>query len=175
MSKNTCVVYAPIETFSGYGSRSRDFVKALIELKKEEWDIKIISCKWGNCPMNFLEQNPEWKWLKDYIIEPHLTTQPDYMFFITVPHESQIIGKWNCLVTAGIETSLCSSSWLEGINRMDLNIVSSVHSKNTFINTRYNAKDNNGQPVKELKAEKPIEVLFEGGSVDVYQPIEWID
>ena len=30
--KNTFVISCPIDTFSGYGARSRDFVKALIEL-----------------------------------------------------------------------------------------------------------------------------------------------
>ena len=40
--KPTCVVSCPIDTFSGYGARSRDFVKSLIEAKDKEWDIKII-------------------------------------------------------------------------------------------------------------------------------------
>ena len=40
--KPLCVVSCPIDTFSGYGARSRDFVKALIQSKGEEWDIKII-------------------------------------------------------------------------------------------------------------------------------------
>ena len=43
MNKNTCVIYAPISTYSGYGANARDKVKALINLKKDEWDIKIIS------------------------------------------------------------------------------------------------------------------------------------
>ena len=39
MSKNNCVIYAPVDTLSGYGSRARDTVKSIIELKKDEWDI----------------------------------------------------------------------------------------------------------------------------------------
>ena len=34
--KPLCVVSCPIDTFSGYGARSRDFVKSLIELKDKE-------------------------------------------------------------------------------------------------------------------------------------------
>ena len=34
--KNTCVIYAPVDTLSGYGSRARDTVKSIIQLKKEE-------------------------------------------------------------------------------------------------------------------------------------------
>ena len=32
MSKKSVVVSCPIDTYSGYGARSRDFVKALLEL-----------------------------------------------------------------------------------------------------------------------------------------------
>ena len=33
MSKNSCVIYAPVDTLSGYGSRSRDTIKSIIDLK----------------------------------------------------------------------------------------------------------------------------------------------
>ena len=52
--KPLCVVSCPIDTFSGYGARSRDFVKSLIQLKDKEWDIKILPQRWGECPWNFL-------------------------------------------------------------------------------------------------------------------------
>ena len=67
MSKNSCVIYAPVDTLSGYGSRSRDTVKSIIELKKEEWDIKIIPCAWGNTPIGFIDENPEWHFLIPYL------------------------------------------------------------------------------------------------------------
>ena len=40
--KPLCVVSCPIDTFSGYGARSRDFVKGLIQSKDKEWDIKMV-------------------------------------------------------------------------------------------------------------------------------------
>ena len=55
--KPLCVVSCPIDTFSGYGARARDFVKALIQLKDKEWDIKIMPQRWGECPWNFLSQD----------------------------------------------------------------------------------------------------------------------
>ena len=55
--KALCVVSCPIDTFSGYGARSRDFVKSLIQSKGEEWDIKILPQRWGDCPWNFLSQD----------------------------------------------------------------------------------------------------------------------
>ena len=55
--KPICVVSCPIDTFSGYGARSRDFVNALIKVKGEEWDIKLLPQRWGECPWNYLSQD----------------------------------------------------------------------------------------------------------------------
>ena len=38
--KNTFIVSCPIDTYSGYGSRSRDFIKALVKLNK--YDVKVL-------------------------------------------------------------------------------------------------------------------------------------
>ena len=54
MSKPVCLVTAPVATRSGYGARSRDFVRSLIDSKGEEWDIQLLSQRWGNTPMNAL-------------------------------------------------------------------------------------------------------------------------
>ena len=164
--KNTFVISCPIDTFSGYGARSRDFVKALIELDK--YEVSIIPQRWGNTPENFIEQNKkEWGFLKQYLI-PNLQTKPDIWCMITVPNEFQPVGKYNIGLTAGMETTHVHSSWIEGCNRMDLILTSSNHSKQTFINSQYQAKD--GSHI--LKVEKPIEVLFEGVNLDVYKKIK---
>ena len=39
MNKPSFVISCPINTYSGYGARSRDVVKALIELDK--YDVKV--------------------------------------------------------------------------------------------------------------------------------------
>ena len=39
------IVSCPIDTYSGYGARARDFVKALIEL--DEYDVKVLPQRWG--------------------------------------------------------------------------------------------------------------------------------
>ena len=67
--KPLCVVSCPIDTFSGYGARSRDFVKGLIQSKGEEWDIKIAPQRWGSTPFNFLKPDkPEDKALLDRFV-----------------------------------------------------------------------------------------------------------
>ena len=73
--------------------------------------------------------------------------QPDIWCQITVPNEFQRVGKYNIGLTAGIETTHCAPQWLEGLNRMDLNLVSSEHSKKVFETTGYDKKDQNGNLV----------------------------
>ena len=163
--KPICVVSCPIDTFSGYGARSRDFVKSLIEAKDKEWDIKIIPQRWGDTPWNFLSQDSP---LRQRFITG-LKTQPDIWIQITVPNEFQRVGKYNIGVSAGIETTVYPPAFIEGSNRMDLNLVSSNHSKQVALQTTFEKKDKNtDQQVGVLKLEKPIEVLFEGLDLEKY-------
>ena len=163
--KPLCVVSCPIDTFSGYGARSRDFVKSLIEAKGEEWDIKIMPQRWGDTPWNFLPQDDP---LRQRFIG-QLTQQPDIWMQITVPNEFQRVGKFNIGVSAGIETTIYPGEFIEGSNRMDLNLVSSEHSKQVALNTQFNKVDKNtNQKTGVIKIEKPIEVLFEGLDLDKY-------
>ena len=163
--KPLCVISCPIDTFSGYGARSRDFVKSLIELKDKECDIKIIPQKWGDCPWNFLPQDDP---LKQRFIGG-LQQQPDVWIQITVPNEFQRVGKFNIGISAGIETNLYPGEFIEGSNRMDLNLVSSEHSKQIALNTQFDKiNTDTNQKVGIIKLEKPIEVLFEGLDLDKY-------
>jgi len=162
--KPLCVVSCPIDTFSGYGARSRDFIKALIQSKEKEWDIKIMPQRWGDCPWNFLSlDNP----LRQRFVG-QLTQQPDIWIQITVPNEFQPVGKYNIGISAGIETTIYPAEFIEGSNRMDLNLVSSEHSKQVALATTFDKLDQNKQVVGKVKLEKPIEVLFEGLDLDKY-------
>ena len=163
--KPVCIVSCPIDTFSGYGHRSRDFVRSLIEAKNNEWDIKILPQVWGSTPWGFLDKNDP---LKSHYVQGTVTTQPDIWIQITIPNEFQKQGKFNIGVTAGIESTCPPPDFIEGMNRMDLNLVSSEFTKNIFESVQLTQNDNQGQPVKQFKLEKPIEVLFEGLDTGVY-------
>ena len=66
MAKPLVVVSCPIDTFSGYGARSRDIVKALINSGK--YEVKILSQRWGSTPFGFLNSDiPEHKAIIDCI------------------------------------------------------------------------------------------------------------
>ena len=170
MSKNTCVIYAPVQTFSGYGARGRDVAKAIIQLKGEEWDIKIIPCRWGNTPMNFIEENPEWGFLESHFTQ-QLSQQPDIMIWVTIPSEFQPVGKYNIGITAGIESTVAPAEWVEGCQRMDLVLGSSKHTIDVLKNSKFEKRDQNtNQVVGHIEWTKPSEVLFEGANTKVYCP-----
>jgi len=168
-------ISAPIDTWSGYGARSRDIVKAL--LKSDKYDIKILPQRWGSTPFGFLQaDNPEHKQMLDcYWNQPQLPRQPDIWMQITVPNEFQAVGKFNIGVTAGIETTICAPQWIEGINKMNLTLVSSQHSKKVFEDSAFEQRDKNtNQVVGNIKLKKPIEVLFEGVDLNIYQKIDTV-
>ncbi len=170
MSKNTCVIYAPVQTFSGYGARGRDVAKAIIELKKDEWDIKIIPCRWGNTPMNFIDENPEWKFLESHFVQ-QLTQQPDIMVWVTVPNEFQVVGKYNIGITAGIESTIAPAEWVEGCQRMDLVLGSSKHTIDVLRESKFEKRDQNtNQTIGLIEWNKPSDILFEGANLDMYKP-----
>ena len=162
--KPTCIVSCPIDTFSGYGHRSRDFVRSLIEAKGDDWDIKILPQVWGNTPWGFLDNKDP---LKSRFIST-LTQQPDIWMQITIPNEFQKIGKYSIGVTAGIESTCPPPDFIEGMNRMDLNLVSSNFTKNTFSQVEITQNNKEGKPHKVIKLERPIEVLLEGLDTGVY-------
>ena len=117
------LISCPFDTYSGYGARSRDVVKSIIETNK--YRVKLISQPWGNTRFDFCKDNPEWEFLYEHVLKENLTDQPEIWAQITVPNEFKPMGKFNIGFTAGIETTLVNGEWVEGMNRMDLNIVSS--------------------------------------------------
>ena len=176
--KPIVAVSAPVDTFSGYGARSRDIVKALINSGK--YEVKILAQRWGSTPFGFLQvDNPEHKKIID-CIQPknnQIEETPDVWIQITVPNEFQKIGKFNIGITAGIETDLCSTTWIEGCNRMDLVLTSANHAKNVFLNSKYEQrrKDNPEEVVGIIQTTVPVEVLFEGVDTNIYKKTTYVD
>ena len=163
------LITGPVSTRSGYGSHSRDLCRSLIAMDK--FDIKINSLRWGNCPMNALDEN---KADDKSILDRMLTTnelpkQPDIHIHISVPNEFTPIAKYNIGVTAGIENTAPKPEWIQGMNRMNMNIVPSKFVKEIFESVSYEQIDEQTQQkTGELKLTSPIEVLFEGVDTKIY-------
>lgn len=163
------LISSPFDTYSGYGARSRDLIKAIIESGK--YEVKLLSQRWGNTPFGFCEDNKEWSFLLNHIHIGKLDEKPKIWAQISVPNEFQPVGEYNIGITAGMETTLVDGSWIEGMNRMDLNLVSSEHSKTSFQNSVYERRNQQGHIIGgKIELEKPIEVLFEGANLETYFP-----
>lgn len=170
MNRPSIVVSCPIDTYSGYGARGRDFVKALVDLDK--YDVKILAQRWGET---------RWGYLKDHndtvftpLIVNNLTQQPDIWIQISIPNEFQKVGKYNIGVTAGIETTLCDPSWIKGANNMDLILVSSNHALESLNRSKFDIKDDKTGQIKEkLDLKTKVEILFEGADLTKYFPANY--
>jgi hypothetical protein len=170
--KPVFVISCPIDTYSGYGARSRDIVKAII--KTDKYDVKILPQRWGATPWGFIEDHKEeWGFLQSHLLnEPKLTQKPEIWAQITIPNEFQPVGKYNIGITAGIETTAVKGEWIEGCNRMNLVITSSEFAKKTFESMNYEIKNQQGQLQGYLKLTTPVEVIFEGVNTNLYKVIE---
>ena len=168
--KPTFVISCPIDTYSGYGARSRDLVKAIIDLDK--YDVKVMPQRWGDTPWNFIKDHPKWEFLNKHILKENPKMKPDIWMQITVPNEFQPVGNYNIGVTAGIETTVASAEFVEGCNRMDVTLLSSNHSKVSLERANFQriSKQTN-EVINEIKIEKPLEVVFEGADLEVYYPM----
>ena len=170
MNKPVCLVTAPVATRSGYGAHSRDIVRALVKLDK--YDVKIWNVRWGNCSMNALNKDdPNDKLILDRMLQqPKLDVQPELHVHIVIPNEFQTFGKYNIGITAGLEKTACPPEWVQGMYKMDMNIVPSTFVKDVMNNVTFNINDKQtNQPSGQLKVEKPIEVLFEGVDTNIFK------
>ena len=94
MNKPLFVISSCFDTYSGYGARSRDLIKAIIDT--DRYDVKLLSQRWGATPFGFCNDNPEWKFLLDLSLpQNQLTTKPDIWAQVTIPSEFQPVGKIN--------------------------------------------------------------------------------
>ena len=163
------LITGPVATRSGYGSHSRDLVRSLIAMDK--FDIKINSLRWGNCPMNALDESkPEdVEILSRILTNNELPRQPEIHIQISVPNEFTALAKYNIGITAGIENTAPKAEWIQGMNRMNMNIVPSKFVKNTLESVSYEEiNEQTQQKTGELKCTSPIEVLFEGADTKIY-------
>jgi glycosyltransferase involved in cell wall biosynthesis len=172
MSKPVFVISCPIDTYSGYGARSRDIVKAIIELGR--YDVKILPQRWGNTPFGFIKANPEWEFLAPHVLQdPQLPAQPEIWMQITVPNEFQPVGKYNIGCTAGIETTIAPAEWVEGCGRMNLILGSSEHTIKVLKESKFEKRDQQTQQVVgHIDWNGDSEVVFEGANTDVYKPVK---
>lgn len=167
-----CLIEAPINCRSGYSTHSRLILRSLMAMNK--FEIAVFPTRWGNTPMNVLDPNkPEDKEILD-LFRQGLNQEPDLHIQISIPSEFQRKGKKFLGITAGTEASIAPMNFITGCNVPDLVIVPSNFTKEVLQGTKYDKKNEQGQIVETIQVTKPIEVLWEGLDLNIFQKIEWI-
>ena len=156
------IIKGPVLSRSGYGEQARF---ALRSLRKHEdrFDIHLVNTNWG--ATGWTAQNDEERQYIDFLVQKtfHFVNnkgQFDMSLQVTIPNEWERIAPVNIGYTAGIETTKIAPQWIEKSMQMDKIIVTSNHSKNTLVNTSYQAYDSNtNQPVGDVSIKTPVEVV----------------
>ena len=170
MNKPTLLFRGPVETRSGYGSHSRDILESLRTM--DMFEIIIDSCNWGVTPLTALEDGNEFhQWIKSRKVLS-INTQPDIYVSVTISNEFRRVGKFNVGITAGVETTVVGKDLIDGCNEMDLIIVPSTFTRDSYYNTVYNETEKStNRLIKQFRVNKTIEVLFEGINTNIYNDV----
>jgi len=169
MSKPICILQSPIWTRSGYGDWALSVGKSLLRYGK--FDLKIAPTVWGACSKKNLDSeinDLEGKELLNCILKSQLPRQPEVFIQMTIPNEFATPAKYNIGMTAGIESTCPRAEWLEGLNRMNVNFVTSQHAKDIFASAVYAKKLPNGTS-EDLIVKSPMEILFWGANTKIYR------
>ena len=143
MSKPICILQSPIWTRSGYGDWALAVAKSLLRYGK--FDLNIVPTVWGACSKKNLESellDPEGRELLGKVLKGNLPRQPEIFIQMSIPIEFQSPAKFNIGMTAGIETTVPRAEWIEGLNRMQYNIVTSQHAKDVFVSANFSQRKN---------------------------------
>lgn len=173
MNKPVCIIEAPTLSRSGYGDMSNKFALSMINHPK--FETKIVPTRWGACPSKFSENDgltANEKIIFDHLLRQPLSKQPELFIKVGLPTEMRKVGKYNILITAGIETNLPSPQFVESMNIADLNIVISSFLKDVFLKAKYQKQYNDGSGrSEEVSVNKPVEVCFIGVDDGVFKQI----
>lgn len=172
MNKRTLVIISPYTTRSGYGQHSRLIIRSLLSSPEitNAFDIRLISTKWGNTPINALDatNSDDLAILNLNLPNNQLNFVPDMSIQISIPNEFQKIGKYSIGITAGSEASIAPIKFVAGCNAVDLVVTPSKFTKNVLLDTIYDKKDDQGRVIETVRVNKPVEVLFEGVDTTVF-------
>tara|TARA_B100000427_G_scaffold89961_1_gene74235 strand:- start:216 stop:1409 length:1194 start_codon:yes stop_codon:yes gene_type:complete len=129
----------PLLSNSGYGVHSRQVFEFLNSRK--DIDLKCDITPWGNTSWR-LKQYEDKSYkniptiLEKYILEKDISSYKfEESYQVCFPNEWRKISEFDVGITAGVETTICSSNWLHDINLMNKVIVPSEFTRKVFINS----------------------------------------
>lgn len=133
----TVLLRAPVLTCSGYGVHARQVAKWLFSKEEElDLDIAVEALHWGHT--GWLTDVEAEDGLVGRILQATENTKPfyDVTIQLQLPNEwNPMLGAFNIGMTAGVETDRCNPKWIEAVNNMNLVIVPSEFTKQSFLNS----------------------------------------
>ena len=137
MTKKTVLLKGPLLTKSGYGVHARQIASWLFD-HQDSFDITTQIMPWGVTPW-IVDPNESVNGLSvGQLVQASNNKKQFYDISIQIqlPNEWEpFAAGYNVGVTAGVETTVSNPGWITKINQMDLVIVPSEFTKQTFLDT----------------------------------------
>ncbi len=138
MNKKKVLLRAPLLSLSGYGNHARQVFKYLLK-QGDRIDLYVETLGWGAC--SWLLDKHMYNGLIGKIMDhskPIPGGKADVAIQLQLPNEwDPNKGYKNVGMTALVETDICNLNWLHAMNRMDMVIVPSNHTKETITRTGF--------------------------------------
>ena len=162
--KRKIILRGPVLTQSGYGEQSRYALRAL-RSREDLFDIYIQPITWGQTSWS-RDYDEERQWIDetiqktaDYIRSGNQQIF-DYSLQVTIPNEFEKMAKIDIGYTAGIETTKVHHDWIIKSNEnVDKVITTSNHSRDTLLNTQYNATNESTGEQVILHTTTPVKTV----------------
>ena len=131
------LIKGPLLSISGYGNHARQIFE-FVKLTKPKAKIYCDVLPWGNTSWILSQKYCSDKNFEEIIqktLVSHKINEIQFseVYHIGLPNEwKPFINAKNIGITAGIESDICKIEWINDLNKMDLIIVPSEFSKETF-------------------------------------------
>ena len=160
MSKVKILVEGPALTRSGYGVHTRLVLESLKQ-REDLFDIYVNPLNWGSTGW-LLDSDPFLSWVHDKVTSFQNITEEQKKFdihiHVGIPNEFSRKAPYAVCVTAGIEATKVTMSWIKKSYDMDKIIVPSNFAKWVFENTFYPGQDQDEKPIR-IGCGAPVEVV----------------
>ena len=161
MSKVKILVEGPALTRSGYGVHTRLVLESL-QQREELFEIYVNPLNWGSTGW-LLDNDPFLSWVHKKVSAFQVVSEDEKNFdihiHVGIPNEFQRKAPYSVCVTAGIEATKVSMSWIKKSYEMDKIIVPSNFSKWVFENTFYDGKEQETNRQIRVGCGTPVEVV----------------
>jgi len=169
------LVRGPALSASGYGEQTR-FALQCLRSREDLFDILLVPINWGKTGW-ISKDDEERRWLDHLIMKTNFHLQNkeplDASLQVTIPNEWEKLAPINVGYTAGIECNRVAPVWVQKSFLMDRIITTSKHSTDTYVNSSYEAtNEQTGDIIKDYCVQVPVEAVNYGVRYTNPEPLD---